>query len=451
MCSIAAVLFLIMAAINIANYVNVCDRADSRITMISDNGGHLTPNEMDKPQDDNASMGTPQDSDTSADAVKPDTTPSVTNSDSTKDSRSGTADNDKASRNSDSDHKPDKPGTHDNMSPEAAFDTRFFTVTLSDDGTVDQIDTGKIAAVSSSTASEYASSLYAQNKTLGFIDCYRYELVETDGTQMYIFVNCERELGTFRSFLLASAGISIAGLFVVYLLVVFFSKKIMQPVAESYEKQKRFITDASHEIKTPLTIIDANTEVLEMTGGENQWTKSIRKQIARLTSLTEKLVFLSRMDEESTQLELEPFAISDAILDTADPFLAVATSRGKELSIDVAPDLVYKGNEGSIRQLVSLLLDNAIKYSTDDGQIRLSFHTRGRNLVLCVWNTVESIEQGRHDELFERFYRADKSRNQKTGGFGIGLSVVSAIVRAHKAKMSAVSEDGQSLMITIIL
>lgn len=439
MCSIAAVLFLIMAAINIANYLNVCDRADSRITMISDNGGHLSPGEMGKPQDVDASMDTSQDSDASTDTTKSGSTPGVT-----------------ASGNSDSDHKPDaaapdKPGKHDDMSPEAAFDTRYFTVTISEDETVDQIDTGKIAAVSSSTASEYASSLYSKNRTHGFIDCYRYKLVETDDTQMYIFVNCERELGTFRSFLLSSAGISVAGLFVVYLLVVFFSKKIMQPVAESYEKQKRFITDASHEIKTPLTIIDANTEVLEMTGGENQWTKSIRKQIARLTSLTEKLVFLSRMDEESTQLEMEPFAISDAILDTADPFLAVATSRGKELSIDVTPDLVYKGNEGSIRQLVSLLLDNAIKYSTDDGQIRLAFHTRGKNLVLSVWNTVESIEQGRHDELFERFYRADKSRNQKTGGFGIGLSVVSAIVRAHKAKMSAVSEDGQSLLITIIL
>ena len=426
MCSIAAVLFLIMAAINIANYVNVCDRADSRITMISDNGGHLTPDAKDKSQGNASSIDTPTPAD---------------NSDMTS---SGS--NPKPNNN-----VPNKPDKRDNMSPEAVFDTRFFTVTISEDGTVDEIDTGKIAAVSSSTASEYASSLYAKNKTHGFINCYRYKLIETDGMQMYIFVNCERELGTFRSFLLASAGISVAGLFVVYLLVVFFSKKIMQPVAESYEKQKRFITDASHEIKTPLTIIDANTEVLEMTGGENQWTKSIRKQIARLTSLTEKLVFLSRMDEESTQLEMEPFAISDAILDTADPFVAVATSRGKELSIDVAPDLIYKGNEGSIRQLVSLLLDNAIKYSTDDGQIRLSFHTRGKNLILSVWNTVESIEPGRHDELFERFYRADKSRNQKTGGFGIGLSVVSAIVRAHKAKMTALSQDGHSLCITIIL
>ena len=421
MCSIAAVLLLIMSAINIANYVNVCNRADSRITMIADNGGHLDP--------------------TSANTPPKSTSGSVDSTDKNAVSDAGKKPSD----------GPDNPQKKDGMSPEAMFDTRFFTVTLLENGTIDQIDTGKIAAISSDSASAYASTLYERHKTTGFIDCYRYKLVTTDATQMYIFVNCERELGTFRTFLLTSACISVAGMFVVYLLVLFFSGKIMKPVAESYEKQKRFITDASHEIKTPLTIIDANTEVLEMTGGENQWTKSIRKQIARLTSLTEKLVFLSRMDEESTRLEMENFAISDAVLDTADPFMAVAASRGKELSIDVTPDLTYKGNEGSIRQLVSLLLDNAIKYSTENGQIRLTFHTRGKNLILSVWNTVENIEPGRHDELFERFYRADKSRNQKSGGFGIGLSVVSAIVHAHKGKICAHSEDGHSLLLTIVL
>ena len=128
-----------------------------------------------------------------------------------------------------------------------------------------------------------------------------------------------------------------------------------------------------------------------MMEGENQWTKSTRKQIARLTSLTEKLVFLSRMDEETTTLDMQIFAISDAVIDTAEPFIGLAASRGKTLTCDIAPDLTYYGNEGSIRQLISLLLDNAVKYSTDDGQIRLSFHNAGRNLILQVWNMMEIL------------------------------------------------------------
>ena len=316
----------------------------------------------------------------------------------------------------------------------------------------DQVDTGKIAAVSTKEAKKYAASLYKKQHTLGFISCYRYQLVTTgDNTRMYIFVNCERELNTFHTFLLASIGISLAGLLLVFLLVVLFSGMLVKPVAESYEKQKRFITDASHEIKTPLTIIDANTEVLEMTGGENQWTKSTRKQIARLTSLTEKLVFLSRMDEESTQLEMTDFAISDAVIDTAEPFVSYAASRGKTLELDIAPDLTYHGNEGCIRQCVSLLLDNAVKYSTENGKLRLTFHKQGRALALTVWNTTDPIPVGRHDELFERFYRPDSSRNTKTGGHGIGLSVVHAIATAHKGKISAKSEDGNSLTFSILL
>jgi signal transduction histidine kinase len=283
------------------------------------------------------------------------------------------------------------------------------------------------------------------------VDCYRYKSVSLeDGSLMYIFLDCERELDTFEMFLAACIAVSLAGLLLVFILVFFFSKILLRPVAESYEKQKRFITDASHELKTPLTIIDANTEVIEMTNGESQWTQSTRKQIARLTSLTEKLVFLTRMDEERSKPDMMDFPISDAILDTAETFVPLAESKGRTLSIHAEPNLSYHGNEGMIRQLVSLLLDNAVKYSSESGQISLSFLRHGKNLRLTIKNTVEDIAPGRHDEFFERFYRSDSSRNQKSGGFGIGLSVAQAIVAAHHGKISARSEDGRSLEITVL-
>lgn len=162
-------------------------------------------------------------------------------------------------------------------------------------------------------------------------------------------------------------------MFLVFILVCIFSSRAVKPIAESYQKQKRFITDASHELKTPLTIIDANTEVIELTTGENEWTISTRNQVKRLASLTEKLVMLSRMDEENTTLERQNFCISDAVYDTAEPFLSVAKSKGKTFDIDVTGDIYYTGDEKYIRQLISLLLDNAMKYSSENGIIKLLF------------------------------------------------------------------------------
>ena len=409
MLSTSLVLFVIIASINVANYISMNSTLDVRLELIADNGGRF-PDFIQAPA--------PSDADIPDDTIEP-------------------------SRK----HGIDK---------ETPFDTRYFSVLLYDNGTVSIIDTGKIASVTTEQASEYATSLFEAGKTKGFVDQYKYICVTTTDSNennmiLYVFLNCSRELMTIKNYAFASIGISLIGLLIVFLLVCFFSKVVTKPMAESYEKQKRFITDASHEIKTPLTIIDANTEILEMTHGENEWTESIRKQIGRLTSLTEKLVFLSRMDEENSKLEMEVFNISDAITDTAMPFKAVAAAKGKTLEINVLSDISYCGNETTIRQIVSLLLDNAVKYSSENSLIKVDFCVSGKSKVLTVWNSVDKIEQGKLDYLFERFYRIDKSRNSKTGGFGIGLSVVQAIVAAHKGKISAKSEDGKSITFVITL
>lgn len=400
MCSIALVLTFIMAAIICSSYLNVCKNADSRIHMISENGGHFDP-KTPQPQQSESSDG--------------------------------------------------PASAWPELSAESPYDTRFFTVTLSEKGTVSQIDTGRIAAIGTGDAADYAEALYRKNKTTGFVSCYRYQRTALEnGSSMYIFLDCERELNTFKMFFFACVAVSLVGMLFVFLLVWFFSNILLRPIAESYEKQKRFITDASHELKTPLTIIDANTEVIEMTNGESQWTKSTRKQVSRLSSLTEKLVFLSRMDEGDSQPEMVDFAISDAILDTACAFVPLAEAQGRTLTIDTEPDLICHGNEGMIRQLVSLLLDNAVKYSSEGGQIHLTFSRRGKNFCLLIKNTVDAITPGAHDEFFERFYRSDASRNQKSGGYGIGLSVAYAIVHAHHGKISAYSEDDCSLNVKTI-
>ena len=455
MLSTALVLFIIIGAINIANYINTNANLDARLELIAYNGGTFP--DMN---DDGNAPAAPDNSTELPDASAADifqaSDDSAAPDNSTAPDDSAAPDNSMVPPAPDSgSHFDDQYGRH-GIDKETPFETRYFSVLLCENGNVSTIDTGKIASVSTSEAGSYAASLYGKGKTKGFIDQYKYLSVSTTNTNgddmvLYVFINCSKELMTIRTYALASIGISIIGLLVVFVLVCFFSKTVTKPMAESYEKQKRFITDASHEIKTPLTIIDANTEVLEMMEGENEWTVSIRKQIARLTALTEKLVFLSRMDEDSTRLEMLEFNISDAILDTAMPFETVAESKGKTLDISVATDINYTGSETNIRQMVSLLLDNAIKYSSENGSIRLNFSTNGKLKTLSLWNTVDEIETGKLDYLFERFYRIDKSRNSKTGGFGIGLSVVQAIVQAHNGKVSAKSEDGKSIEFTISL
>ena len=455
MLSTALVLFIIIGAINIANYINTNANLDARLELIAYNGGTFP--DMN---DDGSAPAVPDISSEAPDSSTTDMAPapdgSTVPNDSTVSDGSTAPDDSMVPPAPDSgSYFDDQYGRH-GIDKETPFETRYFSVLLYANGNVSTIDTGKIVSVSTSEAGDYATSLYGKGKTKGFIDQYKYLSVSTTNTNgdnmvLYVFINCSKELMTIRTYALASIGISIIGLLVVFVLVCFFSKTVTKPMAESYEKQKRFITDASHEIKTPLTIIDANTEVLEMMEGENEWTVSIRKQIARLTALTEKLVFLSRMDEDSTKLEMQEFNISDAILDTAMPFETVAESKGKTLDISVAPDINYTGSETNIRQMVSLLLDNAIKYSSENGSIRLNFSTNGKLKILSVWNTVDEIETGKLDYLFERFYRIDKSRNSKTGGFGIGLSVVQTIVQAHNGKVSAKSEDGKSIEFTISL
>lgn len=349
--------------------------------------------------------------------------------------------------------KENRPEINRGLNAEAPFDTRFFAVEMDEQRNVVRTDTNNINAVSEEDAIEYAMLLTSKQKSDGYYKNYRYKASTTSsGTTLYVFLDCERELNTFQRFLIVSISISITGLILVFLLVVVLSSRMIKPVAESYQKQKRFITDASHEIKTPLTIIEANTEIIEMETGNSEWTKSTRKQIDRLTSLTEKLVFLSRMDEENKNyLEFVDFDLSEAVLDTIDPYTSLVATKGKNIEKEITSGIRYVGDESAIRQVVSLLIDNAVKYSNENGQIKLALEKSGKHIVFTIYNTVEEIEPGKHEELFDRFYRRDHSRNSKTGGFGIGLSTVFAIVQAHRGKISAKSEDGKSLTIQIVL
>lgn len=336
------------------------------------------------------------------------------------------------------------------LSPETPYESRFFTVEYNSEGEIVRTDTSQIISVDSSTAAEYAANAMSEGSTSGFLGDFRYLLSETEnGGKLAVFLDCSRALSSFRSTLISSIAVSVIGLTAVFILLFLLSGRIIRPVAESYEKQKRFITDAGHELKTPLTIIGADTDLAELESGESEWLTDIRRQAERLTTLTNELIYLSRMEEEQPELQLIDFPISDMVEETAQSFLAPARLQGKELIIDVQPMLSYVGDEKAINRLVSILLDNALKYSPTGAELKIALQRQQKALLLTVSNpTVKPIEREKLAQLFDRFYRTDASRNSGEGGYGLGLSIAKSVVSAHKGKIRAESPDGAELVIS---
>ena len=337
---------------------------------------------------------------------------------------------------------------HD-LSPETPYESRYFSVLVTDSMEIIGVENSMIASVDIETAVEYACIALDRGADKGFIGEFRYiRQAESNGRRI-IFLDCGRKLNAFYTFLTASISISLVGLVVVFFVIFILSGRIIKPMAESYEKQKRFITDAGHEIKTPLTIINANLDILEMELGENESLTDIAQQTKRLRSLTGDLVMLARMEESEDDLQKIEFPVSEVVADAAQPFRNLAMQQEKELDCKIQPLLTLKGNAKNIEQLVCIFMDNALKYSPAGSTITLELIKQNRQVVLSVTNRAEyGIHQEQLAHVFDRFYRADASRNSETGGHGIGLSVAKAIVTAHGGKITATSPDGESFCVT---
>lgn len=335
------------------------------------------------------------------------------------------------------------------------FETRYFSVLTNSDGTLREVDSSQLLAVNKDaleSIQKKAERKLSKDGKCAFIEDFRCTRVTGKNGTHYIYLDCSRSLDNFRAFRNVSILVCLIGVTIISALITFFSGKILRPVAESYEKQQRFITDAGHEIRTPLTIINADVSVLEMEqeGDEtNEWLEDIRQQTRRLSNLTEELVYLTRMEEvQKTSVNMKRLNFSKIVGDVAHSFESRALVSEKKYDCSVSEDLFLRGDESALRKLVSILLDNAFKYSSDSGDIRLRFYRQGKNIFLTVSNSVDEIQKDSIPHLFDRFYRADSSRNSETGGHGIGLSIAQAVVRAHGGKIVAYTPDGKTLRIT---
>lgn len=334
---------------------------------------------------------------------------------------------------------------------EAAFMTRFFTVHCDADGKVREVLREYISTVDEETAKAYAQDVLSRGREKGYYENYRYLVSRNEKGISVLFLNAAIQLQSMRTLLFVSLATGIFSLLIVFFLVVLFSGRAIRPYLKNIEQQKRFITDAGHELKTPITSIATSADIAAMEHAGDEWIENIRRQAARLTKLVGDMVALSRLDEDTPFPAKARFSVSEAAWEAAEPFAVLAKAKEKNYSQSIEENLTLYGDKDSIQRMISILLDNAVRYSDDGGRIQMRlYHRRGR-ICVEVCNTCDLPDITDLDRLFDRFYRMDESRSVTTGGTGIGLSMVRAIAETHGGKATVQSADGKRICFKVVL
>ncbi len=324
-------------------------------------------------------------------------------------------------------------------------DSRYFIVTYSADEDRRDYDLTHSGRIGRKEASDYASAVLS-GREKGYMKSWRYQKETTEDAVRVVFLSRTVQMESFFSNSVSLLVISLSGVLLMTLFAAAVSKRVVSPLVRNREKQKQFITGASHEIKTPLTVISADAQILESEIGENEWLSDILKQTEKMTQMTHRLVFLSRAEEESGKTARIEFPVSDVARETVLSYRAVALETGKTYDYDIEEALTFKGDEKAVRELMTVLIDNAFKYSDEKGNIHISLSKKGGSVFFRVENTAPEKALEALPHFGERFFRADTS--DKTEGFGIGLSLAGAVCREHGGRLIIEKKDGHTILIT---
>ena len=421
MLSVALVLLALSLIVNAANFISTNRDLNQTLDMIYENQGTIPTKRTADTEEANAQL--PDTAAAGEEQLPPEEDHTPPELEEKPDSKPSS--------------QPDRPRGPFNA--ETPYSTRYFYLRFDADGDLDSGNFSHIAAVTEDDADTYIKAALQHGAGYGFYTSgYKFRVVK-EGENRYIavFLDCYQELRAVRT-LAVWSGVSFAVcLALVYVLVVLLSRRAIDPVVRASEQQKQFITDAGHELKTPITVIGTSLKVLEMEVGQQKWIDKARAQTEKLRELVQSLITLCKYDEETSPLHRKPFSISEAVTDTAGSFSDFAQSKGHTIRVTAAPALSYCGDEAAVRQLVSILLDNAIKYAAPETEIQVSLEQLKRGVKLTVTNVCEQVPEGDPDRLFDRFYRPDVSRTAATGGFGIGLSIAKSIAEAHRGQIRA--------------
>ncbi len=333
---------------------------------------------------------------------------------------------------------PGGPGGRDDN---RVFSEIYFLISFDNDGNVKQSDFKHIFAISETQGIELATDVFNGNVTKGKYYDYRYKKANKNSETYVAFVDIKNRLDGARDFLTSSIVVSSISYLALAGLIVLASFIVFKTSEESYKKQKRFITNASHELKTPLTIISTDLEIIEMDNGKSEWTESIRDQINRLTNMTNQLVTLSKIDEEDkNNYPFEEFSLTSLANQCLETFAPSFDKQELNLTYKIEEDVIYHGNKKLIDELLYIFLDNALKYAKEKGNVSVEVKKNNKNINISFTNDIDENSQIDVKQLFDRFYR---SPDVKKSGSGIGLSIASEIIRIHKGNIKAKVIDNQ--------
>lgn len=337
----------------------------------------------------------------------------------------------------------------DMPTPDDMMGTRYFFVRFDSGGHVIQINTSNILAVSEAEAQELAQGLRSAGSEDGTTGNFKYNTTHArdQKSSLMIFLDISSQQRSVWTVLLASLSVGVLCWLAMLLPVILLSKRAIHPIARNMEKQKQFVSNAGHEIKTPLAIILANTDALELHEGESKWSRNIRTQAERLSGLMQNLLILARSDEVQNVLPATEFSLSLLLEETLDFYSQTVETRRLELQAAIQPDILIRANRDSMMQLISILLDNATKYTPEGGSIFASLSRESRTVSLQIKNSCQTPPEEDMEKLFDRFYRSDSARTQKNGGYGIGLSAARAIAGANRGKITAAYNERQKMIV----
>lgn len=336
---------------------------------------------------------------------------------------------------------PDKPNDH-------IVREHYFIVTFDNNGSITNSNFKHIFSINEEDGKELAATIYSKQSNKGSTGNFRYQKKENNEGMYIAFIDIKEKMDNFNAFLVSSITISLISYAILAGLIVLAAHFVFKTSEESYKKQKAFITNASHELKTPLTIINTDLEIVEMDNGQNEWTDSIRDQVNRLTTMTNQLVTLSKLEENDlSQYPFENFSLSNIANECVESFQATFKKKELLLNAQVKEDVQMHGNKYLINELFYIFLDNALKYTKEKGNVDLEVRNNKNRTELLFSNDVEEDQEIDPKQLFERFYRSPNS-NKKEGS-GIGLSIAKEIIGLHKGKVNvSLSNNRINFLIT---